>query len=353
MYQEFDSVLEKSSFLPGFFQLGVDCTQFTIPYMQKLNPTLENERDGSIVGKVSWIFDLKNNILLDCGVGDFDYDVPRQTMEHINILDKYYQEVKAVLEFDHGYFSLEAMHVLSLDQNKRFVFRLDEKNLEEFQNQLKPGEEKVVQFQLTVAQTREYRDNRKLRNEMLSTTYKIRFAKPIIGVNPDGSPKYVAIATNIFPKEATLAELINAYRDRWNAETSYDYLKNDLMIEQFYGNDLKVILRQIYAAWQVFNSIIPMASRARKLPNEPLFENGDDINWEDMVNRIDEVEDEYSTVFKKCTNNYIKLFCEDDPIKIPRLLDQTLEKVENELLPAALIRESVKQEVESRRSDNI
>lgn len=354
MYQEFDSVLTKSSFLPGFFQFGVDYTQFTIPYMQKLHPTIENERDGSIVGKVSWIFDIQNNILLDCAVGDFDCDVPRQAMGHINILDKYYPEMKAVLEFDYGYFSLGSMHVLSLDQNKRFIFRLDEKNFEEFQKQLKPGEEKVVQFQLTVAQTREYRDDRNLRNEMLSTTYKIRFAKPIIGVNADGSPKYVSIATNIFSKEATLTELIDAYRDRWNAEASYDYLKNDLMIERFYGNDLKVILRQIYAAWLVFNSITPMASRARKIPNEPLFEDDDDlkINGEDMANRIHEVEADYSAVFKKCTNDFIKLFCEDDPMKIPRRLDQTLKKAENELIPIALIRKRVKQEAKSKIAAN-
>ncbi|MDO4663630.1 MAG: hypothetical protein Q4A59_01965 [Erysipelotrichaceae bacterium] len=357
-YEEQDSELEKSSFLPGFFQLGIDHTQFAIPYMQKLQPTTEYEKDGSIVGEVSWIFDIQNNRLLDCVVGDFDDDVSSQTMDHIVILDRYFPKMKTVLEFDYGYFSLEAMHFLSFDRNKKFIFRLDDKHFEEFQNQLKPGEEKVVQFQLTVAQTREYRLAPKLRNEMLSTIYKIRFAKPIIGVTADGSPKYVSIATNIFPKETSLDVLIDAYRDRWNAEESYDYLKNNLMIEEFYGNDIQVILRQIFAAWIVFNSVSPAKMEAGNIVNEAFYENmanelyfedenGQKICWKDLVNHIDEVEADYSAAFKKGTNDFFEVFCEDDPTKILRALGRAMIKLGDELLPVALIREKVKQEAES------
>ncbi|MDO4663628.1 MAG: hypothetical protein Q4A59_01955, partial [Erysipelotrichaceae bacterium] len=247
------------------------------------------------------------------------------------------------------------MHVLSLDQNKRFVFRLDDNHFEEFQNQLKPGEEKVVRFQLTTAQTREYRNDRNLRNEMLSTTYKIRFAKPITGVNPDGSPKYEFIATNIFPEEASLDELIDVYRDRWNAKASYDYLKNDLMIEQFSEKSFKGILRELYAAWMVFNSTASMAAVIQKTHEELVFENDNDqkIILEKLEEYIHELEVDYSAVFKKCTNDFIKMYREKNAIKRGRLLDQAMAKVEKKLLPIMLIRESLKQKVESRRSDNI
>lgn len=351
-YKQFESKLKKSSFMPDFFQLGIDGSDFVVPNTPELAACFGRYNNGKtgampVLGKSSWISDLQNQILLDCQINRNKYSERAMAKDHIETLNKYYPEMKAILEFDRGYFSFELMHLLYLDQNRRFLFRLAGNHLKEFQNQLKPGEEKVFTFQLKREQTNEYRNNRNLRNNMLSMTYTIRIAKPIIGTNPDGSPKHLVIATNIRPEEASLSELADAYWDRWNAETNYDYLKNDLMMEQFSGKNLQKILQEIYAAWMIFNMTTAVAIEAKlRMPIEGKqseeiaqdSENQDDHNGKkkDPKKYKHEMEINYSVAFGKCKDTLLKSCCVTDP-KLRRGLQKKLMiDIRRELVPVRL-----------------
>ncbi|MDO4664318.1 MAG: hypothetical protein Q4A59_05480 [Erysipelotrichaceae bacterium] len=339
-YDQFYSKLKKCPFMPDFFQLVIDGTDFILPDTPELANFFgrsSKEVDGvpPVMGKSSCIYDPQNQVMLNCHIDVYNYDQKQTAMYHLDVLQKCYPNLKVVLEFTPNYFSSALMHVLYSDPNKRFILRLNENQFKEFQNQLKPGQEKIIEFQLTKAQANDYahtREFRHLRNDLLTKTYKIRFAKPIIGTHPDGSPKYVVIASDISPEEASLDELVDAYKDRWNAEGNYNYLKNDLMIDQFSGKTSHNIILEIYVSWTLFNmlSTVPIDSSLLKEARKNVAK-----AFKDQKRQIGNKQKEinYSTMFQKCKNDLVKIYCAKDRKLITYLEDLLILDINNYLVP--------------------
>lgn len=342
IYDNFYSRLKKCPFMPNFFQLGVDRFDCIVPDTPELELAFgrsSNEIEGvhPVMVRSSWISDLQNQLLLDCQITPCYYNEKMLGVDHILALYQSYPDMQAVIEFDYGYFSFELMDALYSNEFKRFIFRLNENQLKEIPVQLNPGEDKIVKFQLTREQTREFQYDREFRHHLLSTTYKIRFAKPIVGVNPDGSPKYLAIATDIFPEEVSLDQLVDAYKDRWTAETNYDYLKNDLIIDQFSDQTLEGIQREIYASCRLFNIIIGVAIEKRKKIKKAVQTskklNHQSQNQEILEKDQQEAKLKYSATFREYKDELLDISREENLSLRPRLTNILMSKVNRELVP--------------------
>lgn len=346
IYEDNGKVFKKCPFMPDFYQLGIDNCNFILPdtpYFEEIfgRSTRKIKENYPVVGISSLVTDLQNQIFLNCQLGPSSADQRFIAAHHCDVLDHFYPDLKAVIEFDSGSFTFDLMHSLYCDPNKRFIFRIKGQELKAFSSMVEPGEDHMFKFHLDPQYPYDDQDSDV---DIFSKSYNIRIAKPIIGQKRDGSPKYVTIATDIPYEEVPLDQLTDAYRDRWGGKPKYDHVKNDLLIKNIVAKNLDEVRHEFYASWMIYNMAttdaiiekinLSILKKSSKNP-EQFFEDIDpeslDQSYLAKRNRI--AKRLYSDTFKKCKNTLIEVYRGNDLDLSCRLLRLLSIKIQTELAP--------------------
>lgn len=239
----------------GLYVLGVDGSKFTLPYTKENEFIFGKNMEGNqpIQGLLSTLHDCLNSVKLDVLVGSV-FDSERAfASDHIQHFCENYIE-KAIFILDRGYPSMRLIDQL-IESGQYFVIRLYSRFLSKHTKDMKIGDDKIIEVTFDRENTNEYRNDRKFRTKLMTTTYKLRFTKVQIGINEDGTPKEEILLSNLPTDKFSIEDLRELYNIRWDVETSYNHLKNRMKMEEFSGYHPNLILQDIYADTWVFNLI--------------------------------------------------------------------------------------------------
>ena len=146
------------------------------------------------------------------------------------------QEENALNVFDRAYVDYKTFDIYS-DENIRFVTRLKDNAVIEVIEEIPvPPESPIKQEQIV-----------RLGNSIsYKTENKFRLIK-----SKDSKGKKITILTNDF--NLTAREIGEIYRNRWQIETFFRWLKQQLEIKHFYGESEHAVKNQIYIALITFS----------------------------------------------------------------------------------------------------
>lgn len=239
----------------GLYVVGIDGSKFILPNTKENESIFGKTQDGNqpIQGLISTMHDCLNSIKLDTQIGSV-FDSEREfASRHIQHFSENYVE-KAIFAFDRGYSSMKLIDQL-IESGQYFVMRLPSNHFLKYTKDMAIGDDKIFEVTFDRASTNEYRNDKKFRTKLMSTTYKLRFTKIEIGVNEDGSPKLELLVSNLPMGKFSADDLKELYHLRWDIETSYNHLKNRMKMEEFSGYHPTLIMQDIYADTWIFNLV--------------------------------------------------------------------------------------------------
>lgn len=239
----------------GCFVLGIDGSKFILPNTVENTKAFGKTMQGNqpVQGLISTMHDCLNSLKLDVLVGtvfDSERDFASKHIQHF--CENYIG--KAIFTFDRGYPSIRLIDQL-IESKQYFLFRIPSSFFSRYTKDIKLGDDQVIEVDFDRLSTNDYRNDRKFRTKLMNTTYKLRFTKIQIGENEDQSPKIEVLVSNLPIDDFSTEELAEIYHLRWDIETSYNYLKNRMKMEEFSGYHLELILQDIYADAWIFNIV--------------------------------------------------------------------------------------------------
>ncbi len=238
--------------------LSIDGSKIIVPDTKENKEIFGSQVSGitdnqPAMALTSTLHDSLNHLKLDLQVDRITQSEKNLALKHIDYYCENYSD-KAVFVFDRGYTSMYIIDRI-VRNNQFFLIRAKSKDYIKYFNQVEVGESKIFDVSLDRADTNSYRQDCNFRNHLLNTTYKLRFAKVIIGKNEDESDSIEYLITNLLDDIATEEELKELYWLRWNVETSYNQMKNRMMMEEFSGYKAELILQDLYADMWMYNIV--------------------------------------------------------------------------------------------------
>ena len=255
------------------FVLGIDGSKFILPSTKENEMLFGKKRKGNqpVEGLLSTLHDCLNSIKLDVIVGSIFDNERVFASKHIqHYCDNYIE--KAIFMFDRGYPSMRLIDQL-IESKQYFLFRLPNTYYFDYTKDMDIGDDKIIEITFDTKETNRYRDDRKFRTKLMTTTYKLRFTKIQIGINEDGTLKEEILLSNLPIDDFTVDDLKELYHLRWNIETSYNHLKNKMKMEEFSGYHPNLILQDIYADVWIFNLVSLMIFQ--KNEEKPIDQNNE------------------------------------------------------------------------------
>lgn len=247
--------------LNGYIVSAVDGSDFILPSTkengEKYGYHKGNEKDeenSPVMGKLSVIYDCINKCAFDSEVGEYKHDEIDFASKHLSSLKEIIKQ-KTITTFDRGYFSFSLVHQM-VKNDQKFLFRMKKNILTEYTDQVRLNEDKTFDINLDTKQTNQYRDNKKLRMEMMNTTYHLRIVKVPIKQNESGETIEEILVTNLSEDEFDIEALKELYHLRWGIETAYNVIKNRMKVEEFSGKRDRLILQDIYTCIWLYNIIM-------------------------------------------------------------------------------------------------
>jgi hypothetical protein len=237
--------------------LGIDGSKCRVP-----NTRENRTRFGKAVGNsdnqpamvlLSTLHDSINNLKLDVLVDRVTGNEQSMASSHIeHYCDNYIQP--ALFIFDRGYVSIRLIDQI-FGRGQFFLIRANSTDYRNYFDQVEVGEDKEIEMKFERKNTNHYRNDVKFRTRLLNTTYKVRFAKIVIGTDDEGNENVEYLMTNLPKEKVTTEELKEAYWIRWPVEVSYNRLKNRMSLEEFSGYKPELILQDIYADIWMYNLV--------------------------------------------------------------------------------------------------
>lgn len=264
----------------GNLVLAIDGSKIILPDTKenesifgRLNTSKQqkNAKNMPVSGLLSTLHDCLNNVFLDVQFGPCYSSEDEFASKHI---DEFYQKYsdKAIFTFDRGYPSMKLVTQL-IKNNQFFLFRLPSNFLKSYTEKLQNGEDKVIDVTFDSKSTNYYREDIQFRQYLMNTTFHLRFTKIIIGKDDDDQDIVEILMSNLPKEEYSMNDLMELYHLRWTVETSYNRLKNRMMLEEFSGFKPILIYQDIYSDIWLYNlislKIIEMNERA------PIEQKGD------------------------------------------------------------------------------
>ncbi len=271
IYDNYDDSMKKWNDL---LVLAIDGSKCTVP------TTKENKRffgtlngTGSVqpvMALISTLHDSLNNLKLDLQIDSITGSEKTLAAKHIDhFCDNYTQ--KALFTFDRGYVSIRLIDQI-IKRKQYFLIRTKSTDYKKYFDQVEVGEDKVLDLTFDRVTTNEYRNDRQFRQHLMNTTYKLRFAKVVIGKDEEGNDVVETLITNLPSDQFSTEDLKDAYWMRWGTETSYNRLKNRMKMEEFSGYKPELILQDFYADMWVYNLVSLKIIRANE--RKPIEQSG-------------------------------------------------------------------------------
>ncbi|WP_270568088.1 IS4 family transposase [Clostridium beijerinckii] len=208
--------------------------------------------------KVSGIYDLENNIMIDSVIDKYTTPERPLAKKNIETLFKLIGDDKKVITiFDRGYISIE-MLIFLMGLPIFYIFRLQSGTYEDEKNLMNSNDE-IVNIEINKSRLKKINDKDiKARAKQIGNIN----ARMIRITLSTGEDEY--LVTNIPHDEMDTSEIGLLYFRRWGIETSYDVIKNKLYIENISGKKKIIVEQDFHAQMLLFNMIEDLKNDANK-----------------------------------------------------------------------------------------
>ena len=256
----------------------------------------ENGKEEIARAKISEIYDIENNIIIDAIIDRYDTPERELAIRHIEKLKEYGLQNDLVL-FDRGYPSKEFIATL-IENDIKFVMRVSKSFIEEVNNT--KGEDETVTFRYN------------------GKSYTIRVIKFALDETTQET-----LITTLYDESFTVDDFKELYFKRWGAEIKFNELKQRLQLENFDGIKEVVIKQDFYATIFLAN----MAALAKMQSDEEI----------QNKNKGKELKYEYKTnvniMLGKLKDKLILIMIEKSPWKRARMYRELLCEISMNSIP--------------------
>ena len=267
IYDNYDDSMKKWN---NLLFLAVDGSKCTVPNTKEnqdyFGLQIKTDNVQIAMALVSTLHDSLNNLKLDIQIDSIHGNEQALAAKHVDYYCENYTQ-KAVFTFDRGYLSIRLIDQI-ISHNQYFLMRTKRNDYKKYFDKIEVGEDKELELSFDRVTTNDFRDDIKFRQHLMNTTYKLRFAKVVIGKDENGNDNVETLLTNLPADLFSTEDLKNAYWLRWDTESSYNRLKNRMKMEEFSGYKPKLILQDFYADMWVYNLVALEILRANE--NKPL-----------------------------------------------------------------------------------
>lgn len=264
--------------------------------LRKVYGYAENRTTKVARARVSALYDLENNLLIDAIIDRYDTDENDLSYRHLEKLLEYGLKNDLIL-FDRGYPSKEL--IVKLTKAKiNFVMRVSTQFIKEV-NRVKNSDE-IVEFRYQ------------------GQNYRIRVIRFMLS---SGVPEI--LVSSLLDHNFSIDDFKSLYFKRWGIETKYDELKHKLQLENFTGEMPIAIEQDFYASMYLSN----MAALAKMSSDEQIRERneGKNLKYEYQTNT--------NILIGKLKNNMVLMILASNHRKRSRILNRIYKEIIRNAVP--------------------
>ena len=214
-------------------ELRLDKTKENKDIFLPRNHSPENKTNAEI----SLLYDVISHYVIDAQIGSIgvcEREYAKKNLAHFSsICDE-----KDIVIFDRGYPSRDMIATLT-GMGCKYLMRLQASCFKGVK------ENPSNDFRITVSTK--------------TDTYSVRVVRVILK-----SGEIETLITNLSEDEFSADDFLDLYFLRWDIETTYDTLKNKLLIEKFSGRSPVAVLQECYAMMFVLNCIAAMSATVNR-----------------------------------------------------------------------------------------
>ena len=305
--------------LKGYYILAADGSGVNVPTTPE---TLEAYGSSSKKGTkpqaslgISCLYDLVNHTILECSINSCKFNEMKEAYAQIHEAKDTIGSAGSVLVLDRGYPS-SPYFVRMLEEDQKFIIRLKSSDFKKEKKAMKTSDEEV-EIVFDRSRLQHYLGSEMGEKIRMLGSIRMRFVRIIL---ENGTLEY--LATNLPMSEFTTEEIGEVYRMRWNIETAYDMLKNNLELENFTGTKPTLIEQDIYSCVYLCNlaqDMIADADAEQQKENEGKYKHRMTVNKTYAVG-----------VLKK---ELIHALLEEDPNKKSGIFHQMVAELKKNLIP--------------------
>ena len=207
----------------------------------------------------SGLYDVQNNIMIDCILGkrtDGERSLAKENIS--NMLNLLGDKENIITIFDRGYISVDMLLTL-MDANIKYLFRLPEKTFKNERSSLN-SDDGIITIKLTSSRMKNLSsESLKLKAKQLQEIH-VRMVKIELST---GEMKY--LVTNIGSDFMNTKYIGELYYKHWGIELAYGVIKNKLDIENISGKSRLIIEQDFYAQILLFNMLEDLRNDADKV----------------------------------------------------------------------------------------
>lgn len=196
-----------------------------------------NASDNKTNAKISLLYDVISNYVIDAQIGSIDISEREYAKKNLSCFSTLCDE-KDIIIFDRGYPSREMIAFLS-NMGCKYLIRMQNNNFKAIK------ENNSSDFRINIV----YKD----------VTYSARVVRVVLS-----NGEIETLITNLSENEFCTNDFLSLYFMRWGVETTYDTLKNKLLIEKFAGRSSVAVLQEFYAMMFLLNCIAAMSATVNR-----------------------------------------------------------------------------------------
>ena len=223
----------------GFRLLSMDGSTCQLPYSEQLKAhfgyVTGNHSKNFPIARTSCLYDLLNNIIIDSKIDSIHKGEYTLAQEHFDKLKK-----NDLLILDRGYGAIWLFYYL-IQRRCDFVVRLQQNFIKEADDFRDSKEfSKIIEIEDC-----HYKSKNQLAQLGIKfKLFKLRLVKVILD-----NGEIEVLATSLIDEKEYLTKIFKElYFMRWDIETNYDHLKNQIEIENFSGRTVLAIEQDFYAS---------------------------------------------------------------------------------------------------------
>lgn len=196
-----------------------------------------NSSENKTNAEISLLYDVISHYVIDAQIGSIAVSEREYAMKNLVCFSSVCDE-KDIIIFDRGYPSKDMIAAMS-DMGCKYLMRLQASCFKDVK------ENPSNDFRITVSTK--------------TDTYSVRVVRVILT-----SGEVETLITNLSEDEFSANDFPELYFLRWGIETTYDTLKNKLLIEKFAGRSPVAVLQEYYAMMFVLNCIAAMSATVNR-----------------------------------------------------------------------------------------
>ena len=237
-----DMVLNKKKIKrhKGYRILAIDGSELTLQRTRD-NQEIFAQGNGSAKNKtnaeISLLYDVISGYVIDAQIGSIGVNERDYAKKNLTYFSSICDE-KDIVIFDRGYPSRDMIAVLT-GMGCKYLMRLPDSSFKGVK------ENPSNDFRITVSTK--------------TDTYSVRVVRVILK-----SGEVETLITNLSEDEFSADDFLDLYFLRWGIETTYDTLKNKLLLEKFAGRSHVAVLQEYNAMMFVLNCIAAMSAAVNR-----------------------------------------------------------------------------------------